>query len=315
MTTSCIQILKCTKLKNMNKIKCKFYHHWWWRLHNFLLNKMYLKKKNCGQFRTVLVMQTVWVNDSNQWACSRHNPSWSSRWIPQHPSSSCLYCCAACFKRLQRWVRYRCTERPQRGSTVQVCWCRTKYTTEQRSRERPSMKLRPTQESAVIFLVVSWAVVSDGVCSSQSPELSCELSSPAAFQFFLLFFFEFGPESESLWESCFRLLRLWVRLSLSYSSLLSPELLSSSLPLVLAVFLFLCRPLVLFLLCLSLVSLLSSLLLVDSALLRFSPSSFFFFFFFFFLEDFLDLGFFTLWRPTFFASLLFSLRTKTNCKK
>ena len=93
MTTSFIQILKCTKLKNVNKIKCKFYHHWWWRLHNFFLNKMYLKKKNSGQFRTVLVVrQTVWVNDSNQWACSRHNPSWSSRWIPQHPSSSRLYC-------------------------------------------------------------------------------------------------------------------------------------------------------------------------------------------------------------------------------
>ena len=48
----------------------------------------------------------------------------------------------------------------------------------------------------------------DCVCSSQSPELSCELSSPAAFQFFLLLFFKFGPESESLWESCFRLFRL-----------------------------------------------------------------------------------------------------------
>lgn len=43
--------------------------------------------------------------------------------------------------------------------------------------------------------------------ASQSPELSSELSSPAAFQFFLLFFIEFGPESESLWESCFRFLR------------------------------------------------------------------------------------------------------------
>ena len=140
----------------MNKIKCKFNHHWRWRLHNInLLNKMCF---NCGQFRTVLVRETVWVNDSNQWVCSLHNPSWSSRWIPQHPSSSCLYCWAACFKRLQRWVRYCCTERPQRGSTAQVCWCRTKYTTEQGSREKPSVKLRPTQESAVVFLVVSWAV-------------------------------------------------------------------------------------------------------------------------------------------------------------
>lgn len=42
------------------------------------------------------------------------------------------------------------------------------------------------------------------VCASQSPELLFELSSPAAFQFFLLFFFEFGPES--LRESCFRFL-------------------------------------------------------------------------------------------------------------
>lgn len=164
---------------------------------------------------------------------------------------------------------------------------------------------------------------SDHVCSSWSPELSWELSSPAAFQFFLLFFFEFGPESESLLDSCFRFLRLRVRLSLSSSSLLSPELLSSSLPLVFAVFLFLCRLLVLFLLCLSLVALLSSLLLEHSAFLRFSSSSFFFFFFF--LEDFLerfdklasvsDLAFFILWRPIFFLELPFSLKKKKTLNK
>lgn len=160
------------------------------------------------------------------------------------------------------------------------------------------------------------------VSLSHSAEVSSELSSPAAFQFFLLFFFEFGPDSESLWESCFRFLRLWVRFPLSSLSL-SSELLSSSLFLDFALFLSLCRLLVLFLLCLSLATLLSSLLLSlleHFAFFRCSSSSFFFFFFFFFREDFLerfdklasvsDLDFFNLWCPIFFVAFIFSLKNK-----
>lgn len=82
------------------------------------------------------------------------------------------------------------------------------------------------------------------------------------------------------------------------------------------VFLFLCRLFVLFLLCLSLTALLSSLLLSllqHSAFFRLPSSSFFFFFFFFFREDFLerfdmlaslpDLDFFILLLPVFFEPL------------
>lgn len=130
----------------------------------------------------------------------------------------------------------------------------------------------------------AWSYGSDHACRSQSPELSCELSSPAAFQFFLLFL-EFKPESESLREPCFRFLRLRV-LPLSSSSLLSPEPLSSSRLLLLDFFLFLCRLLFLFLRCLSFVVLLSLLLLTYPTLLCFSTSSFFFFFFFLWRKDF-----------------------------
>lgn len=77
---------------------------------------------------------------------------------PTSPSSCCLNCCAVCFKALQRRVRDCCTERPQRGSTAQVCWCLTKYNTERPRRENPSAKLRRTKDSALLFLVVTWAV-------------------------------------------------------------------------------------------------------------------------------------------------------------
>lgn len=55
-------------------------------------------------------------------------------------------------------VRYCYTERPQGGWTAQVCWCLTKYNTEQPCREKPSVQLWWTKESAVVFLAVTWTV-------------------------------------------------------------------------------------------------------------------------------------------------------------
>lgn len=250
--------------------------------------------------------KSSWEADSresmiNQWACSTQNPWWWGRGRTPHPPFM---------------------DEVLPAESLQNRFVDVSQSTTQRgpAERRPLWIWGEPENCAVLSLVVTWATVSVQVFESQSREVLSELSAPAAFEFFLLLF-EFGPESESLWESCFSFLRLWVRLS--FSSLLSPELLSSSLPLVFAVFLFLCRLLVLFLCCLSLGALLSSLLLSlleHSAFLRFSASSFFFFFFFFFREDFLDrldklasvsdLAFFSLWRPLFFVSLLFSQKKR-----
>lgn len=173
--------------------------------------------------------------------------------------------------------------------------------TEQPCRARPSeVKANTTSVCTCI-----------ACCLPEPPQsaLSRELSSSASFQFLLLFF-AFSPESESLRESCFRF--LWLEVLLSFSSpLLSSELLSSALWLSFAYLWFLHGLFFFFLLCLPFEAQVSSLLLELSAFLRFSPSDFFFFFFFFFRQDFFDrfgepasdLDFFVLWRLVFAVGL------------
>lgn len=263
------------------------------------------------------VRQTVW--GSSQWSIDEpaadrilHKAGGGCS-IPLHAACTAEPCASS----TAEVMKYCYTERPQRTPTAEVCWCLTKYNTEQHCREKPFVQLKWQRNLQQFSMVFTWVFVH--VCASQSVELSLELSSHAAFQSFLLFFFESGPESDSLWESCFRFLRLWVRLSFCASSSLPSELLSTSLPLLFSVFLFLCRVLVLFLLCLSLLPLLSLLLsslLEHLAFFRFSSSSFFFFFFFFFREDFFELfdklasmsNLDFLWHPNFFVTLAFSLK-------